>query len=140
MAETERTTCRRSVTKLVSRAEDLLKDRIDGVDTGGIGKLKHFQSELSGKLTELRDADKIILDDLTEKDAGEDDIDKELDEESEYKEKASSALYLIEDALDKLTASRPLSTGQRTESQEGRNSQICQVAVGSGKSSVKSSG
>ena len=90
MVETEvdrvrkvRTTCRRSATKLVTKAEELLKYGIEGVDTGGIGKLKHFQTELSAKLSELKEADKVILNDLTEKEASEEDIDKELDDGSE---------------------------------------------------------
>ena len=129
MVETEvdrvrkaRTTCRRSTTKLVTRAEELLKDGIEGVDTGGTGKLKHFQTELSAKLSELKEADKIILNDLTEKEASDEDIDKELDDGSEYKEKISSALYLIEDALDKLKVSTQLSTNKRSESRESLNS------------------
>ena len=147
MVETEvdrvrkvRTTCRRSATKLVTKAEELLKDGIEGVDTGGIGKLKHFQTELSAKLSELKEADKVILNDLTEKEASEEDIDKELDDGSEYMEKISSALYLIEDALDKLKVSTQLSTRQRSESRESLNSQMSQVSVHSDEGSAKSSG
>ena len=114
-----RTTCRRSVTKLVGRVEDMLKNGIDGVDAGGIGKLKLIQTELSDKSKELKESDKVILDDLTEKDADEDAIDKELDDTQEYKEKISGALYVLEDALQKLTANRQLPPSQGSESQEG---------------------
>ena len=111
-----RATCRRSITKLVSRVEELLKDGIEGVDTGSIGKLKYFQTELSAKLSELKEADNIILHDLTEKEVSEEDIDKELDNGNEYREKIASALYLIEDALDKLEVGKQLLIKQWSES------------------------
>ena len=83
-----RTTCRRSVTKLVGRVDDILKNGLHGIDAGGFGKLKLIQTELSDKSKELKESDKVILDDLTEKDADEDAIDKELDDTQEYKEKS----------------------------------------------------
>ena len=114
-----RTTCRRSVTKLVGRVDDILKNGLHGIDAGGIGRLKLIQTELSDKSKELKESDKVILDDLTEKDADEDAIDKELDDTQEYKEKISGALYVLEDALEKLTVNRELPTIQGNNSQEG---------------------
>ena len=85
-------------------------------------------------------ADKIILNDLTEKDASEEDIDKELDNGNEYMEKTASALYLIEDALDKLEVGKQLSIKQRSESRESLTSQMSHVSMDSDGGSAKSSG
>ena len=88
----------------------------------------------------MKEGDKIILNDLTEKEASDKDIDKELDDGSECMEKISSALYLIEDPLDKLGVSTQLSTNQWSESRESLNSQMSQVSVDSDRGSAKSSG
>ena len=50
-------------------------------------------------MSELKAADKIILDNLI--DNAEDVVDKEMDEIDEYKEKASTALFMIEEAMGK---------------------------------------
>ena len=60
----------------------------------------------------MKESDNVISDDLTEKDADEDAIDKELDDTQEDEERISGALYVLEDALEKLTVDRELPTIQ----------------------------
>ena len=63
-----RSTCRRSATKLVTKAEDVLKK---GVGKDEEGKLKHYEVELKEKLGDLKETDKLVLDDLMNTDDGE---------------------------------------------------------------------
>ena len=85
--------------------------------------MRHWQTEtypeLSDKWKELKESDNVISDYLTEKDADEDAIDKELDDTQEDEERISGALYVLEDALEKLTVDRELPTIQGNNSQEG---------------------
>ena len=61
---------------MVTRISDLLADWNDRCEKG---KLKYYQSDLNDKLSELKAADKIILDNLIDN-AEEDVIDKDMDE------------------------------------------------------------
>ena len=106
-----RSTYRRSATKLVTKVEDVLKK---GVDRADEGKLQHYEAELKERLGELKEADKLILDELMNKD-DEEAIDKEVEDIGEYKEKISTTLYSIESALGELTIGPP--SGQELSSE-----------------------
>ena len=97
--------------------EDALKK---GVRKDEEGKLKHYEVELKEKLGELKETDKLVLDDLMNKD-GEEAIDKEVEDIGEYKEKISSIIYSIENALRELTIDLP--SGQE-QSSEANNSLV----------------
>ena len=106
-----RSTYRRSSTKLVTKVEGVLKK---GVGKAEEGKLKHYEVELKEKLGELKVTDKLVLDDLMNKD-DEEAIDKEVEDIGEYKEKISTTIYSIENALRELTIDPP--SGQEKSSE-----------------------
>ena len=133
-------TYRRSITKLVTRISDLLADWNERCDKG---KLKYYQSDLNDKLSELKAADKIILDNLIDN-AEEDVVDKEMDEIDEYKEKASTALFMIEEALGKcsLEESTPIPKSSELGRSGSRESLVTEAShtsftVGGRKVNVK---
>ena len=103
-AKKKRATHRRNVTKLVGKVDDLIANGVEGIDT----MLKHYMNELKEKRSDLKEFDNKILEILYEK-AEDDVIDKEMDEASDYKEKITRALSLIEDALEKSKPKRQLS-------------------------------
>ena len=109
-----RSTYRRSATKLVTRVEDALKK---GVGRADEGKLKHYEDELKEKLCELKETDKLILDELIGKD-NEEAIDKEMDDIGEYKEKISTTIYAIENALGELAIGPTSGQGQNSEAND----------------------
>ena len=109
-----RSTYRRSATKLVTKVEDVFKK---GVDRADEGKLKHYEAELKERLGELKEADKLILDELMNKD-DEEAIDKEVEDIGEYKEKISTTLYSIESALGELTIGPPSGQEQSSEAND----------------------
>ena len=92
-----RSTYQRSIMKLAARISDLRADWNERCDKG---KLKYYQSDLNDKLNELNASDKIIFDYLIDN-AEEDAVDKKMDEIDEYKEKASTALFMIEESMGK---------------------------------------
>ena len=109
-----RSTYRRSATKLVTKAEDALKK---GVGKDDEGKLKHYEEELKEKLGELKEVDKLVLDDLMNKD-DEEAMDKEVEDIGEYKEKICTTIYSIENALRELTIDAPLRQEQSSEAND----------------------
>jgi len=109
-----RSTYRRSSTKLVTKVEDVLKK---GVGKAEEGKLKHYEVELKEKLGELKETDKLVLDDLMNKD-GEEAIDKEVEDIGEYKEKISTTIYSIENALRESTIGPPPGQEQCSEAND----------------------
>jgi len=88
-----------------------------GVGKDEEGKLQHYEVELKEKLGELKETDKLALDDLMNKD-GEEAIDKEVEDIGEYKEKISSIIYSIENALRELTIDAPLRQEQSSEAND----------------------
>ena len=106
-AKKKRATHRRNVTKLVGKVDDLIPNGVEGIDTI---MLKHYMNEQKEKRSDLKEFDNEILEILCEK-AEDDVIDKEMDEASDYKEKITRALSLIEDALEKSKPKRQLSAG-----------------------------
>ena len=93
-----RSTYRRNITKSVTKINDLLAAGSEECDKV---KLRYHQSDLYDKLNELKAADKVILDNLIEN-AEQDVVDKEMDEIDDYKEKASTTLFKIEEVIGKL--------------------------------------
>jgi len=99
---------------LVTKAEDALKK---GVGKDDEGKLKHYEEELKEKLGELKEVDKLVLDDLMNKD-DEEAMDKEVEDIGEYKEKICTTIYSIENALRELTIDAPLRQEQSSEAND----------------------
>ena len=104
-AKQKRATHRRNVTKLLGKVDDLIANGVEEIDTI---MLKHYMNETKEKRSDLKEFDNEILEILYEK-AEDDVIDKEMDEASDYKEKITRALSLIEDALEKSKPKRQLS-------------------------------
>ena len=73
--------------------------------------------ELKEKLCELKETDKQILDELIDKD-NEEAIDKEMDDIGEYKEKISTAIYAIENALGELAIGSTSGQVQNSEAND----------------------
>ena len=104
-ANKKRATHRRNVTKLVGKVNKLIADGVEGINTM---MLKHYMNELKEKRSDLKEFDNKTLE-MTYEKAEDDVIDKEMDEASDYKEKITRALSLIEDSLEKSKPKQQLS-------------------------------
>ena len=96
-AKKKRASHRRNVTKLVGKVKDLASKGAGAID---VVMLKHFQRELEDEQNELKEFDNEILEVLYDED-NDDEVDKEMEEASNYKERILRALLTIEDALEK---------------------------------------
>ena len=121
-----RSSYRRSVTKLVGRVNELMKDGLEGLNRR---KLKYFQSELTEKQSEMKEADRKVLDDLIEN-GDDDDVDKEMEDISDYREKVSTALYSIEEAIEEL-AEEKASSINGSISRESQNTDVSEESASS---------
>ena len=129
-----RSTYRRNITKLVTKINDLLAAGSEECDKG---KLRYHQSDLYDKLNELKAADKVILDNLIEN-AEQDVVDKEMDEIDDYKEKASTTLFKIEEVIGKLQIgeSPPIQRGSSSEMSRSGSKENVQSEVSTTVSTV----
>ena len=107
-------TYRRSATQLVIRMEDALRK---GVGRADKEKVKRHEDDLKEKVCEVKETDKLILDELIDKD-NEKAIDKEMDDISDYKEKISTTIYAIENALGEIAIGETSGQGQTSDAND----------------------
>ena len=111
-AKKVRRTVRGLVTKLVHKGLNYLKEEPDAIDRR---KLWQFLADLKDKSTELKEVDKVVLDDYFDTDADEDTCDKEAEEANAIQERILYSIISIEDTL--------------TERSEVENLSVCAKSV-----------